>query len=165
MAIEFDVKGHTVFVDEIDSDLITLNWHYHKSSNETQGYIRINRWVNGKKSKCVTKSLHRTVYERIAGRPLLTSERVDHKDGNPLNNQRSNLRLATASQNSANRAKAKNNTTGYKGVYRHKNNWWRAIIQVQGEAIHLGLFRTPEEAHEAYKQAAVKYFGEFARFK
>lgn len=42
---------------------------------------------------------------------------------------------------------------------------WRAQIWVNKTSITLGYFNTPEEAHEAYKHASTKYFGEFARWE
>jgi hypothetical protein len=93
-------------------------------------------------------------------------EIVDHIDSNTLNNRRENLRLATYSQNSMNTRISSRNTSGYKGVsVDATGNSWRAQIKAEGEIKYLGLYSTPEEAHEAYKIAAVKYFGEFARFE
>lgn len=90
---------------------------------------------------------------------------IDHIDGNPLNNTRSNLRFATHKQNLANRSKTKSNTSGYKGVYNRRRGVrpWYAQIKVNGKTQGLGSFETPEEAHEAYKKAAQKFCGEFAK--
>lgn len=88
---------------------------------------------------------------------------VDHWDGNGLNNQRSNLRLANKAQNGANRGLPRNNTSGFKGVHWHKNNGnWRAIIGVNNQRVILGHFCNREDAARAYDEAAVSYFGEFA---
>lgn len=89
---------------------------------------------------------------------------TDHVDGDTLNNQCSNLRTATARQNSRNRGKQKDNTSGYKGVSRYKHyNRWRATINDGTKWRHLGYFPSPEAAAHAYDHAAVRYHGEFAR--
>lgn len=89
---------------------------------------------------------------------------VDHIDGNKFNNQRNNLRVCTSFQNSKNHLIHKANTSGYKGVSWMKNKKrWRAYIKLNYKQIWLGLFDTREEAAKAYNQAALKYFGEFAR--
>lgn len=81
---------------------------------------------------------------------------VDHIDGNPLNNQRENLRVCTHAQNNRNRKRAKNNTSGYKGVSFHKNTGrWQA-------ALSLGLYSSKEEAALAFDKAAIAFFGEYA---
>ena len=104
-------------------------------------------------------ALHRV----IMGNP--TGMHVDHRDGNPLNNRRDNLRLCTRSQNKANSKLYRNNRSGFKGVIevpgRRK---WQASIYRDRRQIYLGRFSTPEQAHEAYKAAAVEIYGEFARF-
>lgn len=87
---------------------------------------------------------------------------VDHINGNPLDNRRSNLRVATHAQNMANRKSHKNNTSGFRGVYRAKNRY-RAEIKHQGKKIRLGSFATAEEAGAAYSCAAKELFGEFFR--
>lgn len=93
---------------------------------------------------------------------------IDHIDCDPLNNKLDNLRLANRHQNSVNRRIHKNNTSGYKGVCFEptisKSNPWRARIVVNKKRHNLGMFPSPEAAHEAYKKAAMKFFGEFAKF-
>ena len=89
---------------------------------------------------------------------------VDHIDGNGLNNQKSNLRIATRSQNSMNRDKQADNKSGYKGVYwKDSHKKWAAVIKIERKAVHLGLFTDKEEAAKAYNEAVKVYFGEFGR--
>ena len=86
---------------------------------------------------------------------------VDHVNGNKFDNRKSNLRVATYSENCQNTGPKKNNTTGFKGVSRHGNKW-RASIMVNRKNVHLGSHETPELAAEAYDLAAIKFFGEGA---
>jgi hypothetical protein len=92
-------------------------------------------------------------------------DEVDHADRNRANNVWRNLRAATRSQNRANAARHRNNTTGYKGVTRVKRCPLRpflAYIGVNGKKIELGNYATAEEAHQAYCRAAKEGFVEFA---
>ena len=92
-------------------------------------------------------------------------EIVDHINGNGLDNQRNNLRNVTSSQNSRNRQKQKNNTSGFKGVSFHKHtSKFQAKIKIGTRQIYLGIYEKAEDAHNAYCSAAVKYFGQYARF-
>lgn len=87
----------------------------------------------------------------------------DHIDCNPYNNQRSNLRPCTYSQNSANRAKWRKSASKYKGVsWITQNAKWRASICVRRHMIYLGNYTTEEAAARAYNKAALEHFGEFA---
>ena len=91
---------------------------------------------------------------------------VDHANGDKADNRISNLRLAEKSQNRANTALQRNNTSGFKGVCFHKPiGKFYASIQIEKKYKFLGYFDTPEKAHAAYYEAAEKYFGEFARFE
>lgn len=91
-------------------------------------------------------------------------ERVSFIDTNPLNTRIENLREANPSQVACYAKKQKNNTSGYKGVYFHKNtNKYAAQIIKTGKSHFLGIFATPKEAHKAYCKAAKKLHGEFAR--
>jgi len=88
---------------------------------------------------------------------------VDHKDGNKLNNQKSNLRIASVSQNGMNKGKLSNNKSGFKGVYWDlitKN--WRAEIRANNKRIRLGRFKNIIDAAKAYNEAAKIYHKEFA---
>lgn len=89
----------------------------------------------------------------------------DHIDLNKNNNSRSNLRLATISQQHANVAKYRGKySSQYKGVYWFSERGkWRARIKVMGRFISLGVFDSEEDAALAYDKAAKEHFGEFAR--
>lgn len=87
---------------------------------------------------------------------------VDHIDRNTLNNRRDNLRICTRQENSRNKTKQSNNTSGHKGVSWDKaKKKWRAFISVDRKQIFLGRYNTIEEAIEARKQADTKYFKDF----
>lgn len=88
---------------------------------------------------------------------------VDHIDGDGLDCTHSNLRLCSRSQNEQNRGKNSNNKSGYKGVcWSKRKSKWVAQIDVRGKHFFLGHFQKPEDAAEAYRQAALKLHGEFA---
>lgn len=131
-------------------DFLSLwKWSADKSSNGSRWYAI--RRENGKKIY-----MHRIIVAALG------EEIVDHLDGDGLNNLDENLRVCTNAQNSYNSVKHSNNTSGYKGVFRHGKGW-RARIKVNGVCINLGTFKTREEAAVAYDNSAIYYFGKFAK--
>jgi len=102
------------------------------------------------------------LHRLIAG-AVEKDQKVDHINGNTLDNRRSNLRICSNSENLRNRGKNINNTSGYKGVSKRRNKW-AAQVKHNYKTIFLGLFDTPEEAHEAYKRAADKLHLEYKNY-
>jgi frataxin-like iron-binding protein CyaY len=89
---------------------------------------------------------------------------VDHRNGHTLDNRRSNLRLATQSQNMQNRAKKLNVSSKFIGVcFDKKRGKWKAQIKTGGENIFLGRFSSETDAARAYDRAAREYHKDFAR--
>jgi hypothetical protein len=109
-----EIVGETLIDDDIYCYLMK---HERKLSLSKKGYV--NLFIDGKKQR-----FHRWVLNYEG--PL----KIDHMDGNPLNNQKSNLRISTDSQNVQNRGASKNSTSKYVGVSFHKTNKkWTANIQ------------------------------------
>lgn len=153
-------NNYIAFIDGIDADLVQFRWKPIVTNGRCYAYRKVYR--DGKR---VTEYLHRVIAERVLQRSLIKGEKVDHRDNNPLNNLRSNLRPATHSQNIRNSKKPSTNTSGFKGVYWNKSDCrWVAQINVNGKKISLGRFSDPQKAYEAYCKAAKEHFGEFARF-
>lgn len=87
----------------------------------------------------------------------------DHKDRNPLNNRRHNLRPANQQENNRNHSKSSINTSGVIGVGWHKTlNKWQSRIYINKKVIHLGYFDNKDDAIKARLYAEQKYFKEFA---
>lgn len=160
-------QGHIALVDDNDYDyLMQFKWHYRKSPLDNSGYVsRVARGINGNKT---SMSMHRDVMGCTFGDKLI----VDHMDRNGLNNQKSNLRFATCSQNAMNRQAA--GMSKYLGVHilkrRRKtvgNYSWRSAIKVDGTYIFLGTFpftfAGEKMAAMTYNMAAKKHYGEFAK--
>jgi hypothetical protein len=103
---------------------------------------------------------HRLSYELNIGKIPIGFE-IDHICHNKICINPSHLRLATHSQNGQYQKWNKRNTSGSKGVSRHRNKW-RARIKNNGKEIYLGTYNNIEEAKIAYDKAAKEFFGDFA---
>jgi len=89
---------------------------------------------------------------------------VDHIDGNPLNNDISNLRPATFAQNKLNTKLQKNNTSGYKNVTWSKSQKkWRVNLLLKGKNVNFGGYDDIELADLVAQEARKKYHKDFAR--
>lgn len=89
---------------------------------------------------------------------------IDHINGDPTDNCKSNLRIVTKQQNQMNRKKQNNNSSGCTGVrWNKERNKWIASISYKKEYIYLGTFTNLEDAIKARQEAEVKYFGEYRR--
>lgn len=93
----------------------------------------------------------------------LYPDELDHRNNNRDDNRLENLRLTSRTMNNANRQIGSSNTTGFKGVRKGWNGRFTASIQKHGTASHLGTFNTPQEAAQAYDDAAIAFFGVFAK--
>lgn len=89
---------------------------------------------------------------------------IDHRNTVKTDNRLCNLRAADRRGQAGNIRPPKHNTSGFKGVSQNsRSGKWHAQIKVGGKQTYLGRFDTPEGAAEAYRKAAAKHFGEFAR--
>lgn len=147
-------QGQFAIVD--DADFEWLNQRGWFAKLESSGKFYAVRKSPRPKQRIIF--MHRVICGVAVGK------QVDHKNGDSLDNRRKNLRHCVASENQWNRSVSRNNTSGFKGVYWDAaKEKWKAQIGVFCKRIFLGSFATAESAGKAYKIAARKYHGEFAR--
>ena len=141
-------SGKYAIVDDEDYEWLNET----KWADDSRGYAI--RKVKGKRT---TEKMHRLILNAKDG------EVVDHINRIPWDNRKENLRIATTGQNSANKGPYATNKSGYKGVAVFNKGRWTAQITVNYRKIHLGVFDDPKEAAMVYNEAAIKYFGEYAK--
>jgi len=153
-------KARTLLCYDHETGVIT--WKVDRSHNANRGDI----------AGVVRKGGYRII--RVSKRPYFAHQlawllyygewpsggEIDHKNRQPSDCRIVNLRIATHSQNMANRP-TKPSKTGVRGVHKHGTKY-RAVICVEKKITIVGSFGTLAEAAEARKKAAFEKYGEFA---
>lgn len=146
-------------VDDDHFDLINqFKWGYMKLYHCESNILYANRYevTNGKTNAIL---MHRVILG-LSDR----KQKCDHIDGNTLNNQKSNLRIATHAENMSNRIKKANCASKYLGVvFINKSKKWQARMRHYKVIYRSHPFPAEEDAARAYNEMAVKHKGEFAR--
>lgn len=148
---------------DAENGVVTWRVDYRKAkAGQRAGYVRKR---DGRRDICLNGRNyieHIVIWKMYYDRSPVGD--IDHINGNPADNRICNLREATRSQNLANSKMFANNTTGFKGVNldRKTGRYFAAITKDQ-KVRSLGGYDTAEEAGDAYKRAAKKLFGKFAR--
>ncbi len=168
-------RGHRAIVDDEDYERLSkLKWsvcescrkkgstwyanYYYKSTTEKNKHG---------KAKVCSIGMHRMIMDAPKG------SNVDHKNGNPLDNRRENLRFCTMAENIRNQRRTPTTLSPYKGVHAYRvydkkyidgkqKMGYTATVMYGGEVIALGWFGKAKIAARSYDQIAKVMFGEFA---
>lgn len=116
-------------------------WHLNDN-----GYVR---------NKVINDYLHRYILNAKIGD-------VDHKNSNPLDNRKSNLRECTHADNNKN-TKSINSKSGLKGVYFHKAmKKWYSTIGSDNVSYTSLFFENMEDANESREKMELFLYEEFS---
>lgn len=141
----FVINNTDITIDEEDWDKIkNIRWYLDEN--------RINAKINGEWWK-----LHNYI--------LNTRQLIDHIDRDGYNNQKSNLRLASKSQNAMNSKLRSDNSSGIKGIsWSNEKRKWHAYISVNKKRKFIGYFEDLKEASKSRIEEEIKQFKEFSNF-
>jgi hypothetical protein len=144
-----NIKHHCIIIDSFNIELVR-KYHW---------FIVVKHKVYYAKSKYENKqySIHRIILNQSDKK-----QRIDHKNGDGLDNRIDNLRLCNSYHNMWNRKKRNKKTSSqYKGVYKY-NDKYAARITCMYKVYYLGTFASEIEAAKAYDKKAKELHGEFA---
>ena len=158
-------KGYKAKIDDEDFEYLSqFNWRVKIGKHTKYAY----------RHKPCTQGSYIIMHREITNAP--DGLVVDHLDGDGLNNQRSNLVVCSQSVNiQRSKYKNPNQSSKYRGVTKRVQTakrkllghndpaGYQAAITVNQRRIHLGTFKTEEEAAIAYNQAAINFFGHNAK--
>jgi len=151
--IKYLLKDKIVIISIKDEKLFqSYSWNLVKAKQLDEKYY-LTAWYNNK-----NQYLHRIIMGAIKG------QLVDHKNRNPLDCSRDNLRIVTSKVNSLNRTQTKNKSgTKYKGVFKNKRGGkkpYYSMIQSRiGKTIYCGSYKTEIEAANAYNLKVKELYG------
>lgn len=145
-----------VLIDDADLPLVSkYTWYLFRRKERRRHYA----YANVNRRGIVL--MHRMLMRPRKGR------QVDHRNGDGLDNRRSNMRTCTSSQNGMNKGPARKSATGLKGVSFRPASRGQNKYAAQGRAFggwfHIGRYATARAAHRSYVAWAKKAHGEFFR--
>jgi len=162
-------SGLVALVDDEDYNRLNqYTWTAFKNCNNI--YAKTVMVIADKKCHIL---MHREIMNCIKGDNI----KIDHKNHNGLDCQKSNMRKASNSQNGANRRAT--GLSKYLGVSRFKSIskstskktgitkiwskfYWGSSIRKDGKLRRIGSFKTEEDAARAYNAVAKEVHGDFA---
>jgi hypothetical protein len=146
-------RGIVVIVDDEDYEFLNKwKWYAARAGNS----------VYAQRGVCINERINIIKMHRVIMSSPVDLE-IDHIDGNGLNNQRSNLRTCTRSQNMMNQKPRLNCSSKYKGVtWNKRDNRYQARIIINYKNISLGYFKSEKDAAITYNSKALELYGEFA---
>ena len=146
-------KGFFAKVDDDDYERLSkFRWQVLRQNKYSKSWYA--RRGDRSTGKLITVFMHKDVFGDYSGR-------MDHIDGDGLNNQKSNLRMATPVQNGMNR-RLQVHTSPFKGVsFQTKNAKYKASIRIDKKDKYLGLYDSPVDAAFAYDYVASLHYSEF----
>jgi hypothetical protein len=156
-------QGKFALVDPDDFNwLNNYNWHAIKKGNNF--YASRFETINGRRRHIY---MHRQIMQsKLNPVPCTLNPDlvIDHIDRNSLNNCKSNLRLATRTQNNWNSARGKNQgRSKYKGIsWKPAKRKWQATLYINGRAKSLGYYSDEISAARAFDAAAKKHRRQYA---
>lgn len=146
-------KRKIIPIDELKKVFVFIDGEFYRKSNLN----KVSGWTSKDGRKYIhydgqSYFAHRVAWAFNYGQP---DEDIDHIDGNPSNNKLENLRSVKHIHNQQNLLKArKDNKSGFLGVaYHSQTGRYTAQIWINKKKKHIGIFKTPELAHEAYLKA------------
>lgn len=161
-----------IFLHKRENKSIVISNHYVVVDDDDYEQLCKNRWYLMKLYHCNTEILYARRYEGsprkgnhraiLMHREILNanhrSEKVDHIDGDGLNNQKYNIRKCTHSENMSNRKFSYKKEIKYLGVYLNKKKGtYKAQLKKDGKNYGTISFKTPELAAQAYNELVFKY--------
>jgi hypothetical protein len=150
IALPVGGNGEVAIIDRCDAELVAgFTWRL-----LSNGYVGTQRG-----------QMYILIHRLIAGAG--PDEFVDHINCDRLDNRAANLRIATKSENGANRGPDRRRlgtSSRHKGVFWDSaRKRWAATIHINGKTRSLGRHLHEDDAARAYNSAALRQWGEFAR--
>jgi hypothetical protein len=151
------VIANAIVSQEDYESVVTLKWHRNTETNKRNDGTEVKKFYAS--TQCPFSNKQLRMHHYIMGKPA-KSYVIDHIDGNGLNNQRSNLRIASLSLNSHNaqKIKSKQGHSKFIGVYLLKGRW-----MASARGIYLGMYDSENNAAKAYDIYVINHYGLHAR--
>lgn len=136
------INGYFIIDAEDLEKILRFHWSAgsikkHDKTNPLRSYCNIVDPITGQRRKY---AVHHMVLDHLPQNTI-----IDHRDHDPHNNRKSNLRVATYLENARNGSLQSNNKTGYAGIMKIPTGW-RAVIQMHKNKIELGRYKKLEDA-------------------